>query len=338
MQVKKIMTKNPACCTSDSTLQEVAHMMEMYDCGCIPVVESHQTMRPIGTITDRDITVRTFGADKNPLEMKASDIMTTDIVTVKPDSSVRDCMNVMENKQIRRVLVVDDNGRCAGIVAQADLAEHAENPSQTGNFVREVSESDSTHERGFNDNRHFENERPYDSDRRYESDRARFSDRGYDSDRFQFNERRIPRQENYSFSQNESLNKSYPIRHKSHGKKESFFSGRMLLTLLGSLSLGAGLRYYLGPETENKHGSFTGSKIKTYNLTDSQSLADSKIQDVSTHTTKTSGQTATPALSSTSTRTEKSETISGSVNSFDKAGEVGKMKTANDSDRSGSSK
>ncbi len=57
--------------------------------------------------------------------MKASDIMTTDIVTITPDTGIYECLNVMQNKQIRRVLVVDKNNRCVEIVAQADLAEHS---------------------------------------------------------------------------------------------------------------------------------------------------------------------------------------------------------------------
>ncbi len=63
--------------------QEVAHMMEMYDCGCIPIVEDHRTNKPVGTITDRDIAVRAFTAGGgNPTEIKASDIMTTDIAHI----------------------------------------------------------------------------------------------------------------------------------------------------------------------------------------------------------------------------------------------------------------
>ncbi len=310
MQVKKIMTKNPACCTSDSTLQEVAHMMEMYDCGCIPVIDNHQTMRPVGAITDRDITIRTFSANKNPLEMKASDVMTTDIVTVAPDSSVEECLNVMENKKIRRVLVVDKDGRCVGIVAQADLVEHGTHPAQTANFMREVSESD------------------------------RSNDRRYESDRLQSNESRMPRQNDYSFSQNKSYglhnresvpplpphlrnkpNESHhdlhETRHKSATKKESFFNGKMLLTLLGSVGLGAGLRYYLGPETENKHRSFSGRKIKIYNH-QTKNTADEKLSDLPTDEQRTSVNTTTRSTAASGGATENRDTISGSVDSFNK--------------------
>lgn len=139
MKVREIMTKNPACCTPDSSLQEVAQMMVEHDCGCIPVVDSHETKKPVGTITDRDITVRAFASGANPTNLKASDVMTSDVVSVRPGSSVEQCCDVMENKQIRRVLVVDESGKLNGIVAQADVAEF--NTPRSGELVREISET-----------------------------------------------------------------------------------------------------------------------------------------------------------------------------------------------------
>lgn len=143
MQVREIMTENPACCPPETSLQEVALMMVENDCGCIPIIENRKTMKPVGTITDRDIAVRTFAAGQNPLEIKASDIMTSDIITVKPDISVEECCDVMEDGQIRRVLVVDENGSCCGIVAQADVAEYA-SPQQTAEVIREISEAEAS--------------------------------------------------------------------------------------------------------------------------------------------------------------------------------------------------
>lgn len=141
MQVREIMTQNPACCTPDSTLQEVAKMMQENDCGCIPVVNSLSEMKPVGTITDRDITIRTVAVNHNPIGMKASDIMTTNIATVKPQMSVEECFDVMEDREIRRVLVVDEQGKCCGIVAQADVVQSNASPIRTNKVIREISES-----------------------------------------------------------------------------------------------------------------------------------------------------------------------------------------------------
>ena len=58
MQVREIMTREPACCSPDTKVQEVAKMMLEHDCGVIPVVESSGSKRPIGVVTDRDIAAR----------------------------------------------------------------------------------------------------------------------------------------------------------------------------------------------------------------------------------------------------------------------------------------
>lgn len=138
MKVEEIMTKNPACCTADSKLQEVAQMMVKNDCGCIPVVENEDSKKPIGMITDRDITIRTVAEGKNPLDLTAGDIMSDQVITVTSDTTVEDCCNKMESNQIRRVAVVDENGGCCGIVAQADVAINADK-SKTAEVVKEVS-------------------------------------------------------------------------------------------------------------------------------------------------------------------------------------------------------
>jgi CBS domain-containing protein len=135
------MTPNPACCTPDSTLQEVAQMMRQHDCGCIPVVNSLSDMKPLGTITDRDITIRTLANNQNPMDMKASDIMTSDIATVRPETTLEECFDVMEDREIRRVLIVDENGKCCGIVAQADVVQSGVNPIRANRVIREISES-----------------------------------------------------------------------------------------------------------------------------------------------------------------------------------------------------
>jgi CBS domain-containing protein len=132
------MTRDPICCTRGTRLQEVARMMVEHDCGAIPVVESRQNKRPVGVITDRDITCRTVAMGKNPLEMTARDCMTASAVTVAPETDLEECGHLMERHQIRRMLVVDGGGYCCGIVAQADIAERAPE-ALAAEVVREVS-------------------------------------------------------------------------------------------------------------------------------------------------------------------------------------------------------
>ncbi len=138
MQVKELMTADPACCTSQTGLQEVAQMMVDNDCGEIPVVENKETKLPIGVITDRDIVCRTVARGLNPLDLTVADCMSKPCATVTPDMSVEDCSRIMKEHKIRRVPVVDADGSCCGIVALADIALHARS-SVAADVVKEVS-------------------------------------------------------------------------------------------------------------------------------------------------------------------------------------------------------
>ncbi len=139
MKVKDIMTRNPACCTPESSLSDVARLMVDRDCGEIPVVESQDSMRPLGVVTDRDIVIRAIAQGKNPTGMTARDVMTSPAVTVTPDTSVEDCCKTLESRKVRRVPVVDARGGCCGMVSQADVAKHA-SEKMTAGVVRTVSE------------------------------------------------------------------------------------------------------------------------------------------------------------------------------------------------------
>jgi len=139
MKVREVMTSDPACCVSETTLRQVAQMMIDHDCGEIPVVKNKETKLPIGVITDRDIVCRTVARGLNPLDLTVADCMSKPCVTVTPDMSIEECSRIMEENQIRRVPVVDTNGFCCGIVALADIALHAKK-SVAGEIVKEVSE------------------------------------------------------------------------------------------------------------------------------------------------------------------------------------------------------
>ena len=138
MSVQSIMTRDPACCTASTPLRDVAKMMIEHDCGQIPVVAEEGSKRPIGVVTDRDIVVRLIAQGTNPLEAKAADAMSTPCVTVSCDSTVRECCDLMETSQIRRVPVVDANGELCGIVSLADIALSGQD-NKTAEVVKEVS-------------------------------------------------------------------------------------------------------------------------------------------------------------------------------------------------------
>ena len=136
MRVQEIMTRNPACCGVDATVQEAARLMVERDCGEIPVVDSNR--KPLGVVTDRDIAARVVAEGKGP-QTPVRGAMSTPAVTVTPDTSVEDCCRMMEENQIRRVPVVDEAGGCCGMVAQADVARETSEQT-TGELVRDVSQ------------------------------------------------------------------------------------------------------------------------------------------------------------------------------------------------------
>lgn len=138
MKISELMTKNPACCVTTTSLAEVAQMMAEHDCGSIPVVEDHKTRKPVGTITDRDIVLRTVAHNKNPLNMVAAEVMTEQPVTIDENATFEEACEAMEKNQIRRIIIVNGSGSCVGLVAQADIARKG-GEHETAELVKDVS-------------------------------------------------------------------------------------------------------------------------------------------------------------------------------------------------------
>jgi len=105
------------------------------DVGLVPIVQGE---RLIGTITDRDIAVRVVAEGKESQSTKVKEIASTDLVTVDPQQDLDEALRLMARHQVRRLPVVEEDGRLVGIVAQADVARNADD-SQTGELVEEIS-------------------------------------------------------------------------------------------------------------------------------------------------------------------------------------------------------
>ena len=140
MKASELMTEQPACCTPDQTVREAAQLMRDHDCGCVPVVENTQTNRVVGLVTDRDITCRCTAEGKGP-ETVVREAMSRDPKCCCPDDEVETVEKIMAAGQVRRVPVVDNRGRCIGIIAQADLAlnERAASDRDVGRVVEQIS-------------------------------------------------------------------------------------------------------------------------------------------------------------------------------------------------------
>lgn len=139
MQVREIMTTNPACCTADASLEEVAKAMVEHDCGEIPIVRSSSDKSLLGVVTDRDIVCRLVAQGRNPVDEAAEACMSSPVVSVQESMAVEDCAKLMEDKQIRRVPVVNGGGMVCGIVSQADIAKNASRKI-TADLVKDVSQ------------------------------------------------------------------------------------------------------------------------------------------------------------------------------------------------------
>lgn len=142
-RVRDLMTENPSCCTPSSSLNDVATQMVDHDCGAIPVVNRESERFPIGMITDRDIVCRAVARTLDLQNVTVQECMTQPCITIAEDTAIAECCDLMEAHRIRRVVVVDQQGHCVGIVAQADIARH-EAREKTGEVVKKVSHPDTT--------------------------------------------------------------------------------------------------------------------------------------------------------------------------------------------------
>ncbi|MDC7808587.1 MAG: CBS domain-containing protein [Sphingobium sp. 66-54] len=136
MEARDVMTPEPACCSPADSVKDAAVLMVDNDCGEIPVVD--QSGQLVGVVTDRDIACRCVAQGKSA-DTPVEEVMSSSLVTVSPDASIDECCKKMEDNQIRRLPVVDDQGKCCGIVSQADIALHVDK-RETGDLVRKVSE------------------------------------------------------------------------------------------------------------------------------------------------------------------------------------------------------
>jgi CBS domain-containing protein len=132
--VKDAMSSDVKTAAPSQSLTDVARLMKQEDVGSVPVVDGE---RLIGMVTDRDIVVRGIADGSDPHAIKAGDIASRDVVTVRPGDDLDDAMRLMAQHQVRRLPVVDD-GHLVGVVAQADVAQEAKE-KDVGHVVEEIS-------------------------------------------------------------------------------------------------------------------------------------------------------------------------------------------------------
>ena len=117
-RIQDIMTANPQTLAPGDTLLAGAACMAKHNIGSLPVCEHG---KPVGIVTDRDITVRAV-AQGQTADTPVSAVMTKQLHTCQASSTVDEVLAAMGDAQVRRLLVVDDGGQLVGIVALGDLA------------------------------------------------------------------------------------------------------------------------------------------------------------------------------------------------------------------------
>ena len=133
MRVKDCMCKKVVRATSDTTLNEIAKLMQENDVGCVPICNQENNV--IGFVTDRDIITRCVATNKNCSQTKVSDIMTTNVIKTTPDTELDSATETMSHNQIRRLPVIENN-QIVGMLTIGDLAQSQKvQPQEVGDTM-----------------------------------------------------------------------------------------------------------------------------------------------------------------------------------------------------------
>jgi CBS domain-containing protein len=135
--IRDVMTSNPCTIDAEKSVAYAAKMMLEEDVGLAPIVEGDML---IGMLTDRDIATRVAAEGRNPDQVKVRDVASKQLITIDPGQDLDEALRMMAKHQVRRLPVVEEDGRLVGVVAQADIAREGDD-SQTGQLVEEISES-----------------------------------------------------------------------------------------------------------------------------------------------------------------------------------------------------
>ena len=133
--IQEAMTSNPTTVEPTTTAQEAARTMKSEDIGSLPIVEGDKL---VGVITDRDLAIRIIAEGKG-IDTPVAEIASKDVVTIDPQQSLEEAARLMANNQVRRLPVVEEDGKLVGILAQADIAQ-AGHDSLTGETVQRISQ------------------------------------------------------------------------------------------------------------------------------------------------------------------------------------------------------
>jgi CBS domain-containing protein len=136
MLLKDIMTAHVEVISPFTPLQEAAEKMRVFDAGSLPICDGKKVL---GMLTDRDIVIRAVAKGMHPEQTMVSDVMTEDVVYLFEDQDVSEAAKLMEDRQIRRLLILNRDKELAGIVSLGDLSQYTD-PQVSGHVLEQVSE------------------------------------------------------------------------------------------------------------------------------------------------------------------------------------------------------
>jgi CBS domain-containing protein len=138
------MTRTPVCCEPGDAVTRAAELMRQHDVGSLPVVESRSSGKLIGIVTDRDVVTRILAGHRDVNTATVRDAMTKHLASCHEDEDLEHAVSLMAERQVRRMPVVDQQGRITGIISQADVAVRGQRDQTTGELVEAISEPPAT--------------------------------------------------------------------------------------------------------------------------------------------------------------------------------------------------
>ena len=136
----EVMTREPVCCEPEDSVVQAAMLMKSEDVGSIPVVESREGRKLVGIVTDRDLVVNVLAGGAALERATVREAMTPNPECCREDDDVKKAVDLMADRQVRRMPIVDEAGCLCGIIAQADVATRVKRDSTTGELVEAISE------------------------------------------------------------------------------------------------------------------------------------------------------------------------------------------------------
>ena len=138
MQIQQIMTQGVEFVEGDTPIINAAELMRDEDIGFLPVCEND---RIVGTVTDRDITIRAVAQGFDPRTATVREVMTQEVFYCYADEDVEHAGKVMQENEVRRMLILNRQKRLAGVISLGDIAKAAGEKELAGETLGQIAEA-----------------------------------------------------------------------------------------------------------------------------------------------------------------------------------------------------